>query len=430
VVSLVLAGGCRLGFDDLGNGDDGDDVAGAPRLTVTMVGSGGMVVGPNGFSCTTGTCSVELDAGTPVTLRGLAQTGRWFAGWSGPCGGNFDCAITVDADVIVEAEFTDRPNRAFVTSAAFDGAIGGASAADQRCSESATSAGLDGTWVAYVSDGIDRNAVDLLAGSRGWIRTDGAPIADSPTQFVNGPLAFVPRLDEFGDDLQDVLVYTGSMNGVMVDASHCLGWTSNDPANAGAVIGTEWGSTFATWAFPQPCDALHHLLCVETGKTVPVVVRPDHGRIAFVTSGEWTPGGGRGAADALCASEAAQSTLPGTYLAALATSTETIADRFAPGLPWRRIDGVRLTRTSTLFVEDFLDVAPERDRAGQVVANDFWTGAMSFDTLAESNGNCNDWTVGDTSALGDMHFTTNTWVGSPAKREPCDWAVPLLCLQE
>ena len=432
VVCLALAGGCRLGFDDVDGDDDGDDVAGVPRISVTVSGGAGYgtVVGPNGMSCTAGTCSVDVDAGTRVTLRGLAATDRWFAGWSGACGGNFDCELVVTGDVAIDAEFTDRPNRVFVTSTAVDGAIGGPAGADTMCQEAAMNAGLGGAWAAYVSDEAGRSAMDIVAGSRGWIRIDGAPVADSPASFVDGPLIFVPRLDEYGDDVESAEVYTGSDGGGPVMATHCAGWTSNAPVDSGAAIRAHWGSTFATRHFETSCDTPAHLLCIESGRNVPVAARPDTGRIAFVTSADWTPGGGRAAADALCASEAGQSSLPGTYLAALATSTETIASRFSPGPPWRRIDGVRLTRGNTLFVSDFLDVAPELDRAGQVVVNDFWTGALTFDALAESNGNCNDWTVGDQTADGDMHFTTSTWVGSPAKREPCDSAVPLLCLQE
>jgi hypothetical protein len=427
-----MAAGCRLGFDDLPDDDAGDDIAGIPRLTVTVTGPAGygMVVGPNGLSCAAGdTCVVDVDAGTTVTLRGLAATDRWFAGWSGPCGGNFDCELRIDTDVTIDAELTDRPNRVFVTSTAVDGAFGGVGAADTLCATSATNAGLGGTWVAYISAAGVRDAADLLVGSRGWVRLDGAPVADSPGQLADGPLAFVPRLDEYGDDVGSAEIYTGTRAGAAV-AGHCNGWTSNLDTDDGAIVGADWGSSFAFDNRNEECNVPHALLCVEVGRNVPIAIKPDTGRIAFVSTAPWVPGGGRAAADALCAGEATTAGLPGTYLAAIATSTETIASRFTPGMPWRRVDGVRLTRDATLFVRDYLDVAPELDRVGQVVMADFWTGAPSFDQVAESNGNCNDWTVGDLSAMGDMHFTTSTWMGSPAKREPCDWAVPLLCLQE
>ena len=44
---------------------------------------------------------------------------------------------------------------------------------------------------------------------------------------------------------------------------------------------------------------------------------------------------GRDAADALCASEAVAAGQAGTFLATLATTTESIASRFPPGSTWR-----------------------------------------------------------------------------------------------
>jgi hypothetical protein len=427
-IVCVLAAGCgRFSFDP--GADDGDDAPpGSARITVTVTGGDGLVVGPAGLSCSTGTCSVDVPIGAPATLRGLAETGSWLAGWSGACGGNFDCDFVADGNVAVVATFSPRPNRVFVTSQTVDGAFGGADAADLLCATSAQSAGLDGTWVAYVSDStIEAGA--RIAGSRGWIRVDGAPVGDSPGSLTDGPIVFPARLDEYGDDVGVAAIYTGTIAGAIADDC-CLDWSSNLATDLGSVVYAHWGSTLAFDGWGESCEAQAHLLCVEIGRIVPVAIAPASGRLAFVTAAMWTPGGGRDGADALCASEAAAAGVPGTFLAALATSTETIASRFAPGAPWRRVDGVRLTRGPTMFGADYLDVAPELDLQGRVVVNDYWTGARRFDALPDPGGNCGDWTIGDTSSDGDMHFTTSTWVGTPAKREPCDSAVALLCLEQ
>src|SRR5207249_1446674 len=72
-------------------------------------------------------------------------------------------------------------NLAFVSSATYTpGAIGGAAAADATCNALATSAGLPGTYVAWLST-TTQNAVDRVSGARGWVRIDGLPIADLPT---------------------------------------------------------------------------------------------------------------------------------------------------------------------------------------------------------------------------------------------------------
>ncbi len=55
----------------------------------------------------TGTCSANFPAGTVVTLTGVvADDGSIFTGWSGPCTGNANCAVTMNQNQIVTARFT------------------------------------------------------------------------------------------------------------------------------------------------------------------------------------------------------------------------------------------------------------------------------------------------------------------------------------
>src|SRR5688572_26304070 len=125
-VLLVACG--RMGFDEAPDDPPIEDVA---RVIVQYNGmAGGMVVGPDGFTCTGQTCTLDVVPGTAVTLRGLAATNTWFAGWTGPCGGNFNCDLQVDADITVIADFSPMPNRVFITSTKTDGAFGGVAAAD------------------------------------------------------------------------------------------------------------------------------------------------------------------------------------------------------------------------------------------------------------------------------------------------------------
>jgi hypothetical protein len=289
----------------------------------------------------------------------------------------------------------------------------------------------DGTFVAYLTEGAS-GAADRLGSSRGWIRVDGAPVADSAAELAAGPLAYPPRMDEFGNDVLSVGIYTGTTAGVP-SADTCLDWTSNLDTVNGEMIFSHWSSTFAAWSSTETCDSNGRLFCVETGKNVAVTIKPETGRLAFISTQTWNPGAGIADADALCANEAGAAQIPGTFLAALATTTESIASRFPPGLPWRRADGVRITRDDgTMFSASFLDVAVERNLANHLVANDFWSGAQRFNVPADTdgNGNCMNWTIGNDTFDGDMHFTSDTWVGAPAKREPCDWDVPLLCLEQ
>lgn len=419
-IPLILLMGCgRFGFFP----EEADDTR---RVTIEHSGGDGTVVGPDGFACADGTCSFDVVPGTVVSLRGLAATGAWFAGWTGPCGGNFDCELQIDADLTITAEFTPTPNRVFVTSTTTTGDFGGIAGADAICATRASEAGLTGTFIAYVSDAAT-TAADRVAGSRGWVRIDGAPFADTPAAFSTGAVMFPPRLDELGNDLGDALVYTGTSFGGAT-ANRCLEWTSR--------LGTENGTTNevkfgydSLGSTNRACSSDQRLLCTEVGRIVEVSTRPDTGRLAFMSTTGWSPGGGRSSADAHCAAEATAAGFTGNFLAALATTTESIASRFSAGSVHRRVDGVRLLRTPGTFATEWLDVPPELDAFGDVVSNDFWTGAARFDAIPIAAENCNDWT--DTSATADsiMHWTTNTQLSDPAKTEACDTVFPLLCVE-
>jgi hypothetical protein len=427
-LSLILLAGCgRFGFDAGDPPSDPDAPVGTGvRITIEHNGGDGTVVGPNGFTCTTGTCTFDVAPGTEVSLRGLAATDAWFAGWSGPCGGNFKCDLYVDADVTIVADFTPTPNRVFVTSTTTDGAFGGIAGADAICAARAAAADLTGTFIAYLSDNAT-TAASRVVGSRGWIRTDGAPFVDAPTAFSTGAVWFPSRLDELGNDLGSIPAYTGTSFGAAT-ANRCLEWTSN----AGAENGTTNELFFGYDSFRssnRACSSQQHLLCTEIGRVVPITVRPDTGRLAFMSTAGWKPGGGRASADAHCANEATAAGLPGTFLAAIATTTESIASRFPEGKLYRRVDGVRLLRSSDLFTAEWVDVPPELDGFGDVVSNDFWTGAQRFDATPLAAENCNDWTDGTTALAGVLHWTTNTEFQTPAKTEPCNQTFPVLCVE-
>jgi len=436
-VALISLAACgRLGFaEDPGgadggpDNDDGSDAATVARITVEHAGTAtGTVLGSDGFTCASGTCTLDVPIGTAVWLRGLPVTDAWFAGWTGKCGGNFECRFAATGDVTIEAEFAPIPNRVFVTSTTYDGAFGGIAAADAICSARATAAGLNGTFIAYLSDATT-SAATRLTGSRGWVRTDGAPFADLVTAFSTGNIVFPLRIDETGNDLGSADLFTGTSGGV-ASLKHCLGWTSSLATDLGTGTYTALAAQ-AMFSFDMSCDQPRHLACVEIGRSVPVTIHPDlESPLAFQTTTLWTPGNGRASADAVCAADASSAGLSGTFLAALATTTESIESRFDTNATYRRGDGVRLLRAPGMFSTDFLDVPPELTSLGVVVWNDYWTGAKRWNVPVPASDNCADWTDGGATADGEMHLTGVTDLRTSAKREPCSTPLPVLCLQQ
>lgn len=429
---LVLSACGRLGYDEqIADGADAslpDVPDGLARITVQRMGTGtGTIVGSDGFTCSDASCELVVPIGTSVWLRGLAATDSWFGGWTSLCGGNFECRFTATASATILADFSPMPNRVFVTSTTTDGAFGGIAGADAICAARASAAGLTGSYVAFLADATT-TAVSRLGGSRGWVRLDGAPVADAPTALATGAIIFPPRLDEFGTDLGNVVVWTGSNWGATV-ADRCLDWTSNQAVDDGGTTRAQYASSVAS-SSKRACSLQHHLMCMETGRTIPVAVRPDTGKLAFTTRTTWQPGNGRATADTLCASEAASAGLAGTFLAAMATTTESIASRFAAGEVYRRVDGVRLFRDAGMFDVDFLDVPPELDQFGVRVSDDYWTGTGRWNTPTTLANSCTDWTDGAGTSSGEMHFTTYTEIKNAAKSDACDIAFPVLCLEQ
>ena len=427
VCLLVLIAGCgRFGFTDSSSRPDADD--GIARITVERGGTmGGTIMGTDLFQCSASSCTLEVPRGTAVWLRAVPTADAWFAGWSGPCGGNFTCELAATGDVTVGAEFAPLPNRGFVTSTTTNGSFGGLAAGDAICTARANAAGLSGTFIAYLSSSTT-DAASRLAASRGWVRVDGAPVADAPTAFSNGSIVFPPRLNEYGDDVGTLSVYTGTSLGAKT-ANRCLDWTSALATDNATLTRAHYAANMVNGSTGN-CGQSAALLCVEIGRNVPVAIHPDpQAQLAFTSRTLWTPGNGRSSADAVCAADAVNAGLAGTFLAGLATTTESIESRFPPGRIYRRGDGVRLLRTAGIFSTDSLDVPPELDARGSHVTTDYWTGTLRWASPAQATQNCSDWSISSTVITGDLLYAPNPDLRNATKTTACNTALPVLCFE-
>src|SRR4051812_9068951 len=106
-----------------------------------------------------------------LVLYACAACGRlWFdpVGVSGDGGAQMDGPSGTTPDGLAGPHL----NVAFVTSGVFSGNLGGVAGADAACTAAAQAGNRSGTFVAFVSS-TGENAIARLAGSRGWMRTDG-----------------------------------------------------------------------------------------------------------------------------------------------------------------------------------------------------------------------------------------------------------------
>jgi alpha-tubulin suppressor-like RCC1 family protein len=93
-------------------------------LSVTMAGTGTGLVNSGAYElvCTHGTCSVDFDEDTVVTLTATPDSGFVFGGWGGEgCSGTGTCVVTMSQARFVTATFSARPPDAPTSVAAVAG---------------------------------------------------------------------------------------------------------------------------------------------------------------------------------------------------------------------------------------------------------------------------------------------------------------------
>jgi hypothetical protein len=337
-----------------------------------------------------------------------------------------------------------KANIAFVSSTAYaNAAFGGLAGADAACQTLAKHANLGGTFIAYLSTSTAA-APTRLGSARGWVRTDGQAVADTPKQLAAGNLFYPLLLDESGQPISNnPFVLTGTTStGAISTGNTCVDWTSSNTSDDAAGGDPYAGYSGFQGNYTLDCAGngdLLRLYCLQTAENVAVSPPPAQGRLAFITPAPWVPSGGISAADAQCQSDAQQAGLPGTYLALLSTSTASAASRFnMTGTPWVRPDGVRVfahtADLATFTLAAPIAVAPN----GTTYFGNYytWTGSASPTSAGTTATTCNNWTSNAATPLATVTTAgfTRTANGTPLwglDTIGCDFTSSLLfCLQE
>ena len=92
------------------------------------------------------------------------------------------------------------PRRAFVTSGQIQPyMLGGLAAADAFCQGAADTAGLAGTYLAWLSTDTESPSTRFAQSSAGYMRLNGQMIATDWPDLIDGTITAAIALDEFGD---------------------------------------------------------------------------------------------------------------------------------------------------------------------------------------------------------------------------------------
>jgi trimeric autotransporter adhesin len=355
---------------------------------------------------------------------------------------------TPDSGSDAAGSASTRPNYMFVTSQRFDLRLQPLDRADAHCSGAAADAGLPGDYRAWLSTN-DVHARDRLGRARGWIRVDGAPFADTVDDLVAGRIFNPPSVNERGQALStnDVdLVATGTNPfGYNMPGVNCHNWKLDEPerAVAGDPHGTTNSWTEGTEGSEIDCFVPRRLYCFGVDQERPV--RPAEvpalgSKRAFLSDGLFRPGGGLAAADALCAAEAFEAGLPGSFLALLPAAGASAAARFddAAGATWFRIDGAPIHAPgSDLFSGAPLVTSLNVTSKGRYIGVPRRYGHMQWvftgsETPRSSASTCQDWT--DDSGLlvatyGSIAHVARWWLEAPSSGVSCSFALRIYCLE-
>jgi hypothetical protein len=329
---------------------------------------------------------------------------------------------------------TDRPNVAFVTAALVPSNLGGVQGADILCQQTAQGAKLPGTFIALLSTS-SQGARERLTSSRGWVRTDGAPVADTADDLLLGGHMLNPiDHDAAGNQMPrvqlDVWTGTDSTGGVDTVNGTCGDWTGAAGLAEAGFHDRSAPYEIATGAFD--CAQQAHVYCFEVGHAVAVVPAQATGRIAFLGIPNSTVG--LVGLDSQCTTDAMLAGLPGTYAAAVAVNGASAESRFPAGMPWHRIDGTLIAPTDVGLFSADLSSFVNQTANGAYVAGSFtaiiWSGASDGATAGTSLTTCSDWTAAvGTAVAGSPIDTSYTafWSGTTAT---CSSAYYELCLQQ
>jgi len=410
----------------------------APPVTVTLdgrsVGGGtGTVALDQGTSCSAicrASALVPQGSRIRLTASPSASQVRWLSGCSGA---ELSCELTANADITATALFNGA-NYVFVSSQGYPTNLGIA-AYDEACNQRAQVAGLPGPYVAWMSTSM-ASAASRVAKARGFIRVDGRAFADAlgPGAAIYFPVA----LDELGAPPSwSLLAMTGSDElGQLAAGYNCSDWTASGTTD-GLRLGDIYGGAGA-WSgrAGSSCAASWPIYCIGVGIQRGLQREWSTGRIAFVSSGTFLSGAGLAAADALCAQEAGNAGLRGSFKALLAGDGASAASRFnLQGDPWVRPDGVAIVDKAADLGAGRL-IAPIDVSANG--AYDFgggawaWAGATSTAAPGDASSSCASWTstANDVWGRGAMPTSVSPYYGFGASNIPCDYSLRVFCLQE
>jgi hypothetical protein len=175
------------------------------------------------------------------------------------------CAVSCGAQSACVVGVCMPSRRVFVSSKMYTANLGGHTGADSECQIMATSAGLGGVWMAWVSDNGSSPAARFTRAAVPYRLIDGTLIAANWTGLTSGSLAHAISNDEHGTLVLNWEVWTATTAGGTLAADGCNSFTSSTQAAKPAQVGLN-DQIDSTWSnrYAQFCDRTNpRIYCIE-----------------------------------------------------------------------------------------------------------------------------------------------------------------------
>jgi hypothetical protein len=170
----------------------------------------------------------------------------------------------------VDYVYALHSNTVFLSSAVYDGAMGGLDGADAKCQALADAAGLPGTFKAWLSDSTGSPSTRFTQSTLRYVRVDGVKVADDWADLTDASLDAPINVTENGDQLSEEQPYSWSNTMYWGGARQllylltCNDWTEDIPRMAYVGLYPEvdvWWTTYGSYG--AWCDTTHRIYCFE-----------------------------------------------------------------------------------------------------------------------------------------------------------------------
>ncbi len=349
--------------------------------------------------------------------------------------GSKDAQADANSDAIVDATFDGAvdamdvaPNYAFITSMVYTSGFGGGDGANKICKDAASQV-TSGTWplpdsfiavlgITGAMPSNPYNALELLRGSRGWIRPDGAFVADQFTDFKDNALRNALILNQ-NNIRTNATIWTGLNNDGTPAPTNCNGFSITQLTGITGTIGNPELRNQTLNAGTSGCGAtvMRGLLCVSTGRIASVrpLPRPNNSRRIFLSNGTRTGASRRASFDQTCRDEAQAAGLMSAansfvaFLPSTTASALSIAD-LTPSTVFTRVDGSPIGTLAGAAPLTFINQFANGTIVPTNLSQPVWTGARPNEA-ATGASNCADWadqTSLGSGIVGNAHSATTT----------------------